>query len=505
MSDTNNDLSCDPANPRRLLVSGPGGGKYVTEDCVGVGDQAPVTVNAPGSTTKKLTQQAFHPSLFFTRPRSSSMGNIKTTDSENLPTTSSDKNTTDVGANKVCPPSWQRVPTDRYAKRKRLSNSPTQPEKVTHTAQTGITTANRYSGLPIDLTDEPTENLSTDGNKKVNKPPPVIPYGIEDLTKLTELLNKTMPSSGYSYKVINRDQLRVITQSTEIYKDLIELIRTNGLIGHTFPPKQDKCYRIVKNLHHTTPKTAITEEIEKTGNRVRGEIICAISRKNKKPLNMFFVNIEPSPNNREIKSIESIYHTRVKIEDPRKSTDIPQCTRCQQYGHTKNNCMRPYRCVKCAKGHKTTDCPKKDRNTPATCALCQGEHPTNYKGCQVYKEIRSRKMTQTDNRKTLLEKMKKATNSFTPRPEDFPPLKPPRFATQQSINNQERNTPPPSGKIHNNANTSNWRRKIENKQSQPTSSLEQIIIKQSEKIDILIQQIGTLMGLITTLVVQCKK
>lgn len=405
---------------------------------------------------------------------------------------------TDDTTNNVCPPPWQRIPTDRNPKRKKLSNSPPQTEKNNQRGKIPITTSNRYSDLPVDITEETTENFST-LTRKVTKPPPIILYGIEDLSKLTELLNKTLPSDSYSYKIINRNQLRVMTQTTEIYKELIELIRSNGLIGHTFTPKQNKSYRIViKHLHHTTPKSAIIEEIEKTGNRVRGEIVCAISRKNKMPLNMFFVNIEPSPNNPEIKNIENIYHTRVKIEDPRKSTEIPQCARCQQYGHTKNNCMRPYRCVKCAKGHKTTDCPKKDRNTPATCALCLGEHPANYKGCQVYKEIRSRKKVNSletaMDRKIFLDKTK-GPNTFHPRIEDFPPLKPPKHSTQQVTNNQKTNTPRTSREL---PKTENER--IENMHSQSTSSLEQIIIKQSEKIDILIQQIGTLMGLLTTLI-----
>lgn len=70
-----------------------------------------------------------------------------------------------------------------------------------------------------------------------------------------------------------------------------------------------------------------------------------------------------------------IYNTIVTIEDPRKLKTVVQCTKCQQYGHTKNNCLRPYRCVKCAEAHNTSDCPKKDRNSPAKCALCLGSHP----------------------------------------------------------------------------------------------------------------------------------
>ncbi|KAL3285947.1 hypothetical protein HHI36_000462 [Cryptolaemus montrouzieri] len=29
----------------------------------------------------------------------------------------------------------------------------------------------------------------------------------------------------------------------------------------------------------------------------------------------------------------------------------------------------------------------KPRNTPATCALCDGDHPANYKGCSVYEDL----------------------------------------------------------------------------------------------------------------------
>ncbi|CAK1547670.1 unnamed protein product [Leptosia nina] len=244
----------------RYIVPGSASVKYVTEDCVEVGDQAPMTVNVTGSTNKKLTQQALHPGLFITRPRSSSLSNIKTTESKNPPATPVIMDNDHLVNNDCPPPSWQRIPTSRYPKRKRLSNSPPQYQKLDQKTQTGISTSNSYSGLPIDPTDEDSSTYA----KKVYKPPPIILYGIEDLSKLTELLNSNVPSDGYSYKIINRDHLRITTQSTDVYKELIELIRNKGLIGHTFTQKQNKCYRIVvKNLHHTTPKISIIEEIEK--------------------------------------------------------------------------------------------------------------------------------------------------------------------------------------------------------------------------------------------------
>lgn len=217
---------------------------------------------------------------------------------------------------------------------------------------------------------------------------------------------------------------------------------------------------------------------------------------------MFFVNIEPSLNNPKVKDIEFIYHTRVKIEDPKKTNEIVQCTRCQQYGHTKNNCMRPYRCVKCAGEHKTTDCPKKDRNTPATCALCFGDHPANYKGCQVYKEIRARKTTWIVNNKT--KPVVQNTLAKPPPIEEYPPLKT-QINTGQKINSQLNNTHNPSNALTYLRAAQHSNRITEDIQPQPTNKLEEIIIKQSEKIDILIQQMGTLLGLLTTLIAQQQK
>lgn len=442
---------------------------------------------------KKLIQQAFHPSLFF-RTRSSSLGSSTSTNPITETNTQNNYN-----ENSCQPPTWQRIPTERNPKRKKLSNSP-PPNPSTSNNSCNVSTSNRFSTLPIDLTEETEKEYA----QKPSKPPPIILYGIEDLSKLSELLNQAAPHDSYTYKVINRNQLRIMTSSTEVYKTIIDLIRKNGLIGHTFTPKESRCYRIViKNLHYTTPKEAIVEEIEKTGNSVRGEVICAQSSKNKMPLNMFFVNLEPSSNNAKVKDIEYIYKTKIKIEDPRKTKEIPQCTRCQQYGHTKNNCMRPFRCVKCAEGHRTTDCPKKDRNTPATCTLCHGSHPANYKGCQVYKEIRARKMGKMGNNKipqVQKEKSKTNTQALPFDPHDFPPLRSNRQPTLDTGNDQHKKFPTTESKT-----PTCWDVKFQSTQAQPTNLLEQIIIKQSEKIDLLIQQIGTLMSLLSTIVAQYKK
>lgn len=115
---------------------------------------------------------------------------------------------------------------------------------------------------------------------------------------------------------------------------------------------------------------------------------------------MFFIDLEPQPNNKKIFEQEFISNSKITVEPPRKKRDIVQCTRCQEYGHSKAYCFKPYNCVKYGDQHDTREC-QKPKNTPAKCALCDGDHPANYKGCSVYKDlIQKRSLRQKPNKIT---------------------------------------------------------------------------------------------------------
>ena len=62
---------------------------------------------------------------------------------------------------------------------------------------------------------------------------------------------------------------------------------------------------------------------------------------------------------------------------------IPQCVRCQRYGHSKNVCRKNPRCVKCKKtNHCTQDSPRRTRD----------EHETNAKVTQREKEVENEQL-----------------------------------------------------------------------------------------------------------------
>jgi hypothetical protein len=71
---------------------------------------------------------------------------------------------------------------------------------------------------------------------------------------------------------------------------------------------------------------------------------------------MFYVDLEPADNNKEIYNLRFLNNLVIKVEPPHKTTNMVQCTRCQQYNHTKACCNLPYKCVKCGKPHDSKTC-----------------------------------------------------------------------------------------------------------------------------------------------------
>ena len=111
----------------------------------------------------------------------------------------------------------------------------------------------------------------------------------------------------------------------------------------------DKAYKVVvKNLYYSTNTDDIKTFIEKFDHKVRNTSNIK-SYLTKDPFSMFFVDLEPKGNNKEIYNLTHINNPIVNIE--RKTNNIPQCHRCQQYGHTKYYYHKPYKCAKCGGNH----------------------------------------------------------------------------------------------------------------------------------------------------------
>lgn len=372
------DMSCAPANPRRSWVPGPTSVKLVTEDSTEVGDQAPVSVNASGSTNKKFTQQVFHPSLFKARPRSSSVGNIpiQTPIEKELEET------------ELHQPSHTKKITWQEAKnRKRLRGSPentsrNQKTKPNYWLATPIPTFNSFSEL------ENTDELNQPESQPIiiTKPPPFFIDKVSNIRPLTEMLDK-VAQGNYEIKILQNERVKIQAKIHEAYSAIYKELKCRDTEFFTYKTKQERSFRVVlKRIHPSTDIDTLKEALEDLGHKPTN-IWNVKNNKTRQPLPIFFIDLQPNSNNKDIYNIKSLLNCRIEIEPPRPKRIIPQCSNCQQYGHTQNFCHRQPKCVKCAGSHHTSKCSRKERSDKVKCILCEGNHPANYKGCTVYKEL----------------------------------------------------------------------------------------------------------------------
>ena len=161
----------------------------------------------------------------------------------------------------------------------------------------------------------------------------------------------------------------------------------NSVYYHTYQLKEERAYRIViKYLRHSTDVNEIRQELFDLGHDFRN-IVNAHHRITKEPLNLFFPDLEPAANNKDVYNITVLQNKIVLIEPPRfNKTNVVQCARCQQNGRTKTYCNKPFVCVKCGGLYNRKDCTKR-KDTSSKCSLCGGSHPANYKGCEHYHSI----------------------------------------------------------------------------------------------------------------------
>ena len=289
----------------------------------------------------------------------------------------------------TCGDAWALV----TGKKRNFPNESRDPRKYKKTETenaTPISVSNSY-----DVLNTITENEQSAVNDQTNeKPPPIHINDVQNYQALVLFLeNNAAPNSFFLKTTIKG--VTVYPKTPDVYRKLVSSLRNGGAEFHTYQLPEDKNRRIViKNLHHTTPISEIKNDLEKHG-YIATNITNVYSRF-KKPLPMFFIDITKATFNEKIYEIESIYYTKIVVEEPRKKRIIPQCIRCQQYGHTKSYCNHSPRCVKCGQGHESVSC-LKTRETKATCANCLGDHPANYRGCQVLKDLRAHRRTARTN------------------------------------------------------------------------------------------------------------
>jgi len=96
------------------------------------------------------------------------------------------------------------------------------------------------------------------------------------------------------------DVIKLNCTTPETYRKIIKHFKENNTYYHTYQLKEEQAYRIViRYLHHSTDITKLRQELAELGHKARN-IVNARNRITRDPLNLFFVDLEPAANNKDI-------------------------------------------------------------------------------------------------------------------------------------------------------------------------------------------------------------
>jgi hypothetical protein len=313
---------------------------------------------------------------------------------------------------------WEKVDS-----RKRNRASPDKP--IQQAKQTKINdyywlnnnTSNRFRALSTEDDTNGKEPSETLNHQPSPPPPPIFVSGVKTIMPLIELLN-IVAKDDHSIKILPNDRVKIQMKTLATYDKVTKALQEKNTEYFTYQMKTDRTFRVVlKNMHPSINLEDLKEEIQTKGHTVIN-IWNAKNRATKIPLPIFFIELKQEENNKEIYAIKYLLNMKVYFEAPHKKKEIPQCARCQSYGHTKKFCFKTPRCVKCAKNHLTSTCSRKEQTGDAKCALCDGNHPANYKGCTVYKQLQMKKFPPLREKLTRASEPKPGTTTL---PIDPPP------------------------------------------------------------------------------------
>jgi hypothetical protein len=283
---------------------------------------------------------------------------------------------------------WQSLPILRKQKHSNLDNDHNwtevnsrkrqrqSPETLRAYKQTKLnywlasptTTSNSFALL--DETPGPKEAIES----RPVKPPPLFVDKVSNIQPLTKMLQEIV-KDDYEIKTLKAQRVKIQLKSAESFSAVYKELKLRNTEFFTYQPKEERSFKVVlKHIHPSTDTNEISSALAELRHNVTN-IWNVKHRQSKQPLPMFYINLQPSDNNKDIYCLKSLLHCRVSFEAPKPQRTIPQCTNCQDYRHTKKFCHRQARCVKCAEAHHTVNCPRKERSDKVKCVLCDGNHP----------------------------------------------------------------------------------------------------------------------------------
>lgn len=262
----------------------------------------------------------------------------------------------------------------------------------------------------------PSDDNNVTASPKSQSIPPIFLHDSNNYQALIADLDNVLQ---HDYYTVNKGtSIKINVSTSDDFRALTAHFDSVNVPYHSFcPPDNKRLSVIMRNI----PLSLSDEEIynELTSKNYPVLKVSRLFNKDKYPMPLCAIELEDSDIGNEIFSLEFLFHSKIQIELKRKSKSIPQCTRCQRFGHTKNYCKLQPRCVKCTGNHLYSECSKKKEDS-VQCVNCGDSHTANYRGCPYFLNLKSRSK---QNKNILTSESTQNVETFNTTFSNFPPLK----------------------------------------------------------------------------------
>lgn len=215
---------------------------------------------------------------------------------------------------------------------------------------------------------------------------------IKDLKKIVKI-DFTTGLKGKSLKIN-------LTDITD-FRNLTKFYENSQLKFHTFQdPSEKKLEVVIRNVSLSLSEDEIKQELLDLSYPVSK--VVRLMNKDKYFLPLCAVDLENNEDSHDIFKLNALCHAVVTVGPKRKSREIPQCLKCQRFGHTRNFCHLDPRCVRCTGLHMYSECPLSKDVSPV-CVNCGENHSANFRGCKHYQDLKLKlQKTHAKNQKSNL-------------------------------------------------------------------------------------------------------
>lgn len=283
------------------------------------------------------------------------------------------------------------------------SNASMSQKRPANHSDTEISSKRSASAVPQYLSSIPTQNRfdvleeldgeqeSQSATQTFERIPPVFIYHELNYPIFVNVLKQILKCK-FTIEV-RRNFVKVQPTSSDDYRDLTKHLDNHNLNYHTYSlPGTKPLSVIIRHVPPSIPEPEILQELKSLNYPVKQVNRIYMSRQ---PTFLVAVLLDDTDQGRTIMKLKVLFHCVVEVEPRRRRPGPPQCTNCQDYGHTKNNCRRNPNCVRCPGNHHWSQC-QLPKQTPPICINCSTRnldagHRANSRDCPYFTSLLARK------------------------------------------------------------------------------------------------------------------